>query len=293
MMILQSACVMIPRRADVPPTPLKPVAILALDDADGLEPSGLAIHKGKLLMVSDDHDDTLYEIIWDKQQASVKPFCDLGLARLDKKADLEGLAMGPSDTLYMVSEQADRLAWVNLQSGESDWVDLDFGKAAQSKGMLRKKNAHGEGLACIGDGIFVVAAERQKRGLIKIDLNTETVSAYPMNLSQYRLASPARIPDFAGLHAEGDRLWALYRNASCIVEIDWSQEEPREGHFWSYAAVEESSALAFRSMRFGRCEGLTMDKHYIYIVMDNNGDPLKDSKDRRPRLFVFERPKNF
>ncbi|MDW8467354.1 MAG: hypothetical protein RML35_14670 [Chloroherpetonaceae bacterium] len=44
-------------------------------------------------------------------------------------------------------------------------------------------------------------------------------------------------------------------------------------------------------MRFGLAEGLTMSQTNIYVVYDTNGDHRKLSKDdRRPLLFIFERP---
>jgi hypothetical protein len=46
-------------------------------------------------------------------------------------------------------------------------------------------------------------------------------------------------------------------------------------------------------MKYGRAEGLAVDKDHFYVILDNNNDPkINDPNNRLPLLFIFERPKS-
>ena len=100
--------------------------------------------------------------------------------------------------------------------------------------------------------------------------------------------------DVTGLSFFENHLYALGRTASRVFKLD-----PQSGEVISTADFKNfADSLVFRynnNMPFYRnSEGITIDKRFIYIVLDGNGKSLADGSGRRETLmFVFKKPDGF
>lgn len=261
---------------------------LPIEGANGLEPSGLLMSHGKLLMVSDKHDSAIFVLTLGRDVARAAPFVTIAPPDAEPGAlDFEGIAEGANGTFLLASESRYRVLEVAV-SGQSRWLTPSLRERGERAGLFRKPNAGLEGIA-LRDGSLLLAAEREPRGLLESDAALERWSAFAMPGS----ACPAphdRPNDFADLSVEGERTFALARNAHLVLELG------RRGRSWqeiaasSYARTENDGRFAYDDRRFGLAEGLSFDAAHIYVALDNNGDArAADSSDRRPLLFIFER----
>jgi hypothetical protein len=164
--------------------------------------------------------------------------------------------------------------------------------------MLRLDNAGLEGIARLPNGRILVAAERDLRGLIELpasglrdEHDRAGVQAWAMPDS-ICTPPPGRGNDFADLAIWNGQVFALERNCHVVMRIERTATGWAECGGWSYARTENDPRFAYADRAFGVAEGLALDDHHVYIVMDNNHDHLaSDPHDRRPRLFVFPRPR--
>ena len=275
-----------------------PIAI-----TDDFQPSGLALLDGRLLTVSDRHDDAVYEIVPGSDVATLRPFVrmqppDNG----SRPTDLEGVVVDGSDghggaALLLASEGRSRVLRVE-PSGATHWLTPSLDEIGRPLGMLRINNAGLEGLARLPNGRILVAAERDVRGLIELPpagLRNEhdrgDVQAWAMPGS-ICTPPPGRGNDFADLAVWNGQVFALERNCHVVMRIERTATAWVERGGWSYARTENAPRFAYHDRAFGVAEGLAIDDRHVFIVMDNNHDHLAaDANDRRPRLFVFAHPK--
>ena len=84
-------------------------------------------------------------------------------------------------------------------------------------------------------------------------------------------------------------LYALFRNAHLVVQlerIDGSFEETRA---WSYQHIETDPELAYLAQTYGQVEGLAISGREVYLIFDNNlGGRQSNPNDGRP-LFIHAR----
>jgi hypothetical protein len=86
-------------------------------------------------------------------------------------------------------------------------------------------------------------------------------------------------------------VYTLLRNAHLVVQLRRTAQGWEEGEAWSYVAAENDARLAYADQKFGMAEGLAFGEDKVFIILDNNGVARATSpEDRRPLLFVFERP---
>ena len=280
-----------------------PIAI-----TDDFQPSGLVFYEGHMLTVSDRHDDAIYEILWNPPAATgvatLRPFLQLQPPpNGPRPTDLEGIALDaaggkgrPGGPLLLASEGRSRLLRVQA-SGTTVWLTPALDDVGEPLGMLRLDNAGLEGLARLPNGRILVAAERDLRGLIELpaggmrDENDRAgVQAWAMPGS-ICTPPPGRGNDFADLAVWDGQTFALERNCHVVMRIERTATEWVERGGWSYARTENDPRFAYANRAFGVAEGLAIDDHHVFIVMDNNHDHLAaDANDRRPRLFVFRKP---
>ncbi|MCS7012397.1 MAG: SdiA-regulated domain-containing protein [Chloroherpetonaceae bacterium] len=280
---------------EVPTTHLKLKAVLPIESAvPNLELSGLALYRDTLYAICDDHGDMIFRLRVGEDKVVAEPFVRFPAPSL--RPDFEGLDCDSCGNFYIVSESECRIFFVSHDGAVAKWLMPSFEEAGKAAGLFQKFNAYPEGLALISPNEFFVAAERSPRGLIRLVRDSlrpeewDVKKIYVCDYTAMQLAPP-RVPDFAGLHYEQGRLFALARNHDAIVELSLSQDSVFEAQCWSYREIAARDSLQYSDMRFGLAEGLTMSQTNIYVVYDTNGDHRKLSKDdRRPLLFIFERP---
>jgi hypothetical protein len=251
-----------------------------------LEPSGLTRVEGVLYTVADKIDDTLFRIRLED-----------GVARLDPhirfrppgngSMDWEGVTADQTGTFYLIAERQARLLRLT-SDGTAAWAGPSLLKEGRQAGLFSKINAGFEGVAWIGPHHWLAAAEREPRGLVEWwetgeDRNVEA----SLHLdSPFKSVLPLlRLPDYSGLCADGDKIYALFRNAHLVVRLEKDATGWRETAAWSYRHIETRPDLAYRSQTYGQAEGIVVEGQDVYLIFDNNLGPRQaDPRDRRPLL---------
>jgi Esterase-like activity of phytase len=255
--------------------------------------SGLAIRDGRFFVVTDRHQDTIFELEFEGDIARAKtvvtftppqPLPEVGYL------DNEGLALAEDGGFYVASEWGFAIYHVPPAGGAAEWVTPNVRAAGATVGLFATKDAFVEGVAVLGEGWFLLAAERQPRGLVEVMGGNPPirVCAQEMDASNYP-APPGRSLDFADLCVWHDRVFALARNQHLVVGLrrdtdgSWAEDEA-----WSYAKTENGAPHRFVDMTYGQGEGLAVDDQFIYVILDNNALAREDHPDdRRTWLFAF------
>lgn len=282
--------------AEVIPIPLTDYRAYRLNSPELIEPSGLTLKDGRLYTVGDKHN-AIYEITFHDEEAHLELAIRLNSERdLDVSVlDLEGITV-MDDDFVLVSEAHHRL--ILLDSDHTMyWLPADNAlyASAYQAGLLQLHNAGLEGLAYLGNNQFLIAAERQPRGLIEVTfdkslskIKTQTNQLLPF--SRQKLHN--RHPDLTGLFVLNEQVFGLQRNAYVVHELNRGGDgRYYEGQAWSYEAIVRHPDYAYASMRFGHAEGLAVDGDYFYMVFDNNQiGHAKKPNDKRPLLIIAKRP---
>jgi hypothetical protein len=255
--------------------------------------SGLAVRDGRFFVVTDRHVDTIFELelAGDVARAKVavtflppQPLPEVGYL------DNEGLALADDGGFYVASEWGFAAFHVPPGGGAAEWVTPNVRAAGATVGLFATKDAYIEGVAVLGGGWFLLAAERQPRGLIEVMGGNPPirVSAQEMDASNFSTIGDRKL-DFGDLCTWRGRVFALARNQHLVVEL---RRDPDgawiEGDAWSYAATENAAPHRFADMTFGIGEGLAITDEQIYVLLDNNAIAREGTTDdKRTWLFAF------
>ena len=278
-------------------TPLQLVRALPLEGLDNAHPSGLTIVDGQLYAVSDQHDHAVCRIRLRRDRALLQPHVTFNAPWTGAwvlSLDFEGLAY-KDGFFFLVSEAILRVLRVHETGTDLAWVTPGVEEAGLAAGLFREKKARLEGLALLGGGRLLLAAERAPRGLVEVVVDPAAggeaaVSAHAFGESLLELPEPLE-PDFSDLFYDGETLYALSRNAEAVLRIEYEAGELRELAFWTFGEVTGAPEYRYLNQRSGRAEGLCMDDEHVYVVLDNNGRGREaDPEDTRPLLFLFRRP---
>ncbi|MCF8104451.1 MAG: esterase-like activity of phytase family protein [Desulfohalobiaceae bacterium] len=274
--------------------PLELVKWLPVEGPANIQPSGLTIRGSSLFTVSDRHDATIFKIKIEKEAAILTPavvFQDAP-ALSGGRLDFEGITFDEEGDFYLASEARCRVLRVGPTGSRAAWITPSLKEYGQARGLFRVENAYLEGIASVGEGRFVLCAERQPRGIIELSLGEAlSVKAYQRDESKFHFPK-GRSPDFSGLFRDAGGLYVLERGAYLICRMRPGDKGFEEGSAWSYQSIVTSPELRYASMRFGRAEGLCMDDDLVYVILDNNGQAREASpNDRRPILLIMKRPK--
>lgn len=270
------------------PIELSVERVLPVEADEHFQPSGLYLSQGRLLTVSDKHDDTIFELSLQSDRAVARPLLTFEPPS-GKALDLEGLTGYDDGSLLLASESHCRLLVVS-PSGHAHWSTPSLEELGREAGLFQKSNAGLEGVARVGKQL-VLAAEREPRGLLEADDEGRHVVAYRMPAAACTARSK-RSADISDLTVSDGELFALERNAHLIVRLARVDGRYREAGYWSYARAENDPRYRYEDRTFGLAEGLALDAQHVYVVLDNNEQPREAAlDDRRPQLFVFERPR--
>lgn len=288
-------------QAHAEPITLELVKALWIEGTDNLEPSGLTMRDGELYGVCDNHGDTIFRITLGDETAQMIPHITFDTAPLNLSArmDLEGIAPGPDGGFFVVSETQFRVAFISADGKQVMWVTPSLRAVGQEAGLFAQDGAWFEGLTVLGEPTanpmaqhFLLCAERQPRGFVEADCTVEPprlrATVQKTSLAPIPLF---RVPDYTDLWREGDRLYALVRNADAVVPFTWEDGRATEQAVWSYREIVWREELRFENMLFGQGEGLCMDAENVYICFDTGNDGhAQDPSDKRPLLLVLKRP---
>jgi hypothetical protein len=279
-----------------PLRPLHPVELkleraLPIETMEAFEPSGLLLHDGKLLTVSDRHDDSVWEIVIESGTASLRRYLKFDPGDEESRPlDFEGLSQEPGGALLLASEARYRVLRVS-PDGSADWYTPQLAILGRQAGLFLKRNAGLEGVARLPNGRLLLAAEREPRGLIELPPGGNTDGmAWAVPGSAFEVPA-GRSLDFADLTVFDGSVYALVRNLNLVVRLERTGSEWREREGWSYAKTENDPRYTYEDRRYGLGEGLAIDQERVYLVLDNNERRRTAVEDTRPLLFIFRRPR--
>ncbi len=269
---------------------LELVKAYPVDVPGALEPSGLALWQGQLFTVADKDPNTIYQVVIEGDACRLVPFIDFQPPSR-YMLDWEGITVDEAGAFYLISETYSRIAKVDA-SGSCTWISPDLSVRGSEIGLFATSNAGFEGIARLGENHWLGAVEREPRGLVefRIDGANQLITASLHEQSPYSMVlDMVRIPDYSGLCTDAGRLYALFRNAHLVVELNRADGSFREINAWNYAHIETDPQLAFIEQTYGQAEGLAIKGKDVYIIFDNNlGGRQRNPNDRRP-LFVHAR----
>jgi hypothetical protein len=258
--------------------------------------SGLTQRDGVLYVVSDRHEDTIFRLELDGDIARATPFVTFTPPQPLPEVgylDNEALACADDGGFYVASEWGFAIYHVPPGGGAAEWVTPNVRAAGATVGLFATKDAFVEGVAVLGDNWFLLAAERQPRGLVEVMGGNPPirVCAQEMDASNHPIA-PGRSFDFADLFAWHERVFALARNQHLVVALRRDPDGAwAEGDAWSYAKTENAAPHRYVDMTYGQGEGLVIDDTLIYVLLDNNALAREGHPDdKRPWLFAFRNP---
>jgi len=301
LIILLAACASSSSRAAL--KDFQGVEVFKLRGGGDLGLSGLAWCDNRLYAISD-KTNVIYRIDWKENEASVVPFKELpaiperqieysGLARIinriaGKGFDWEDVAC-VDERFYLLSERKN--AVLEVAGDKARWLPLGWYAAMHRQGYLNRYNAMVEGLARIDDDHWLVAMEREPRGLIFLTRREGTrwrATAFALGNEQ-DLKFRADNPDVSALAIWNGALYTLERNAQAVCRRDLAHF--RALSCYSYAAQENHPRYRYADDRYGMAEGLAIDSRWIYIVFDNNDSSFAiDPLDRRALLLRIPIP---
>jgi len=268
-------------------------AAVPVDGSSGLDLSGLALKGRSLYAVSDKEDGHIQRIILspDLTSARLEPAIPITLPPGTEKGrcDWEGLAVAPDGRWLLASELRHRALALPASGGAGTWLTPSLQESAAPHGMLQVANAGLEGITSGPEGVLLLAAERQERGLI--EWTSGSPAAFFPIRSSIATLHPPRIPDLAAIEWTGSHLIGLYRNAELLVRLEKSGTTWKETRAWSFRSAIRRQEFSYIARTFGMIEGMALSKDRVYLCADNNrSGRSSDPSDRRGLLFIFKRP---
>lgn len=265
--------------------------------------SGLAFCRGQLLAVSDKISDTIFAISIADGHATIAPALHVPtlparstayrspanvLYRLDgvryaDRLDWEGITCR-GDTIYLLSERNN--AVLKIEGDTSSWLPVDWYENLYSAGFLHTYNAYVEGIALRDDATFLIAIEREPRGILTLQRDashTWHIAASALS-NDKPLDFRAGNPDIADITIHRNAVFTLERNASSVCRRD--PHTLRAGSCFSYFHIEDDPRWRYADSNFGIGEGLAIDDQWIYIVFDSNDKSRINSTDDRRSLLL-------
>lgn len=295
------------RGPEVPPE-LVLRAVLPVDSLEeDFQPSGLWLDDGRLLTVSDKHDRAIYQLELGADAVRATPFVVFDPpAGEPEPLDFEGLSRTDDGLWLLVSESTSRVLEVQVDAapdpgavrhGRARWCGVVIADAGRAAGCLGVPNAGLEGIVALPGGGVLLAAEREPRALLAygaLGASTAAAGSAPsiwlMQSSIYPTVGGRNL-DFADLTRSGEHVYGLARSAHLLVRLTHTSGAWREGAAFSYLASEDDPRYRYESRKWGLAEGVAIGSGEVFVIMDNNGKTReRDAADRRPQLFVFERP---
>lgn len=294
-----------------------------VDGMRGGNLSGLAKCGEQLWTISDRDDDRLYKLdtratVWKAEAVliNVPPVPDDAGRTLGMKTqsffrslagngalDFEGITCDSARNLYVLSETYSAILKVS-SNGALAWLNIspNMQIKAREAGLLAHANALFEGLVITGIASTEIwlAAERQKRGLVKIERRitpiyyTWVCTPGCVVMAEGGLApQPPQFPgsksvdkDFSDIALFNNKLYLLDRNAFKICRHEMSTG--KQERCWSFAADALVPSRQYNA-EHGMTEALLVDAQGAWIGVDNNFATRADGESR-PIVWRFAAP---
>ena len=257
--------------------------------------SGLLLTPDGSLLAVNDRGASLYRIAFrageDAADLVLLPdlFSPARLAALaGQKAgryDCEGIARDDQGRLYLC-EEGDR--WVlrcDPATKRVERLHIDWAPVQRSFSQF-DRNASFEGIA-VGNGKLYLANERNTARIIVVDLASLTV------VDDFEVVPPsinAFFVTYSDLSWFDGALFVLMRESYVVLKVDPTTHKVLAEY--DYNQMENAPSVAYyKQYPIGTMEGLAVDRDFIWLVTDNNGQGrLQSPEDKRPTLFKCPRP---
>lgn len=294
-----------------------------VDGMRGGNLSGLANCGGVLWTVSDRDDDRIYRLdtqarVWKAEAVliNVPPVPEDPGRTLSMKTrsffrslagngalDFEGITCDSGQNRYILSETYSAILRIRPDGGLG-WLSISSQMLmmAREAGLLAQANALYEGVVVTGlaNTEIWLAAERQKRGLVKIKrmLNPMYYTWFCYSvcvvMAEEGLApQPPQFPsskwvdkDFSDIALFDNKLFLLDRNAFKICRHE--MVTGRQERCWSFAADALVASRLYTSQH-GLTEALLVDAQGAWVGVDNNFATRADGESR-PIVWRFAAP---
>ena len=253
----------------------------------------LELPSGELLTLAD-RGATIYRIVFRAgtnsadlvelpdcfTQAQLAPFA----AEKFERYDCEGIGRDEEGRLY-VCEEANRwvLRW-DPQTKKVERLNIDWSPVKRF--FSSDRNASFEGVAA-GAGKLYVANERSVGRIIVVDLKSlQVVDDFTVNPT----GSNAQDVHYTDLCWFEGSLYALLRESGVVLRINPATH--RVLTEYDYNELEHAPEYEYRRIYpTGTMEGLAVDRDFIWLATDNNGQGrVRYPRDIRPTLFKCPRP---
>ncbi len=296
------------------PTRLILLDTLVLNHNNSLQPSGLSVCQNRLIMISDNRDFSIYVLHPSNRKSPLSlirkitisppslpsslPWKNtlqtkLGMMFSPKTYDWEAITCDREGNIYLASETFFNIAKID-ESGNAQWLMHNLYERGAKEGFFSVYNGGIEGLAWFGLDTLYIAAERNKRGIIKAQIRAGKWEVTQTDLiPDSRFAGyPERAQDLAGLWQEGDYIFTLERNNFLVCRrrlIDMIVET-----CWSYSHIENAPKFRYKDSQFGIAEGIARQGDKLYIVVDNNEKAhVSSNTDTQAMLLIYKLPEDW
>ncbi len=254
-------------------------------DTHAFDPSGITRIGTQLLIVSDKvHYGDVYALV---EVDGAEMEARVWRAVPNPPNDAEGIAACGGDLAIVDEASAD--LWLLHPDGTSTRRTL-----GAFDGLLPQwtwANAGLEGVACAPDGRAWVAKEREPRAIAEIDLRgSAKPRVWPVADEGPTMHDGTPVsPSWSDLSFADGHLYALHRDAHSVVRLDPQSQMVTATFTFQF----DEPRIYDTDEPYGMAEGLLVDPHHIWILLDNNGATLRDGSGNHPLLLRFSRPSDF
>ncbi len=268
------------------PKQLNLVKVYEVQTQGYLEPSGLTQWDGVFYTVSD-KQDKIFRLKFTQDSVELIPVIAIRNNK-NTKLDFEGITHD-ENYFYLMSEMYFQILKVSKDGQYQEWLPKDerLKLSGEKAGLFQRRNAYFESLCYLGHNQFLMGAEREPRGFVHYDAETQHILAYQSNESIYPFAAH-RSTDFTGLSC-GNKIYVLERNAYVVSELKQEKGKLYEARGWSYQHIIEKPELQYQDMKYGHAEGLVVKGNNVYLILDNNRNPHKQNTKNNNSLFLVLR----
>ena len=252
------------------------------------EPSGLTLWDGDFYTVSDKHD-AIYQLTFNDKYIDLKPIIKIRNDR-NTKLDFEGISHD-DNYFYLISEMYFQILRVSKDGKQQKWLpkNTNFKKLGQKVGLFNTTNAYFESICLLKNTTFLMAAERNPRGFVEVDLDKDNKltnsKAYQLNETIF-LIDESRSTDFTGLSCDNNDVYVLERNSYTIAKLKKRKGKYQEKKGWNYQSIIMQDDFLYQDMRYGQAEGLVVKGKKFYIILDNNRNPHLIDNSNNNSLFL-------
>jgi hypothetical protein len=256
--------------------------------------SGLERAPGKGFYLLDDNRDGIYFFSGQiRDTVQVEEVADLsGLLGTEKgDLDLESIRSNGEGKFVLAHEKENRIILWDPAKKQADFVAP---RSVQTLFDLGFTPTHGLEAVCWADEDVLMIKETRPVLLVRVSLPDGIVEEVT------HIRAPEEIADVTDCLYIDPTLYLLYRSGWQILLAERDRDEYVVRSIWDFSRIKRDPRFDYfipdpvtRVHRedWGVAEALAMDDDYVYIGLDNNGEPLRSYEgERRATVIVFKRP---